>query len=173
MNAKYHDFSGLFLVICSQPIQDFENQLHQRLSRLRMMNVRNLHLVFPMEGSQDLLLTVSDALNCTSFRLNFITLLSSDGFNSDRGGTGLFEPSRDFNQCLFTVSVVKSEPFVIVNQSTPVWTVSGIDVKIVELLSSRLNFRYRFVHPPDHEAGGTIYPNGTVTGALGMVSHDT
>ncbi|XP_064080693.1 glutamate receptor ionotropic, delta-1-like [Macrobrachium nipponense] len=45
----------------------------------------------------------------------------------------------------------------------------GIDVSIVDTLSSSLNFTYRVVSPADGKWGGPL-PNGTVTGLIGMVN---
>ncbi|XP_066960828.1 glutamate receptor ionotropic, delta-1-like [Macrobrachium rosenbergii] len=45
----------------------------------------------------------------------------------------------------------------------------GIDVSIINTLSSSLNFTYRVVSPADGKWGGPL-PNGTVIGLIGMVN---
>ncbi|XP_068225815.1 glutamate receptor ionotropic, delta-1-like [Palaemon carinicauda] len=45
----------------------------------------------------------------------------------------------------------------------------GIDVSIMDALSSSLNFTYKVVSPADGKWGGPL-PNGTVTGLIGMVN---
>ncbi|KAK3867483.1 hypothetical protein Pcinc_027053 [Petrolisthes cinctipes] len=47
--------------------------------------------------------------------------------------------------------------------------ISGIDISILDALTSTLNFSYQLVVPPDRAWGGP-QPDGTVTGLIGMVA---
>ncbi|KAK4325066.1 hypothetical protein Pmani_004337 [Petrolisthes manimaculis] len=47
--------------------------------------------------------------------------------------------------------------------------ISGIDISILDALTSTLNFTYQLVVPPDRAWGGP-QPDGTVTGLIGMVA---
>ncbi|XP_064101797.1 glutamate receptor ionotropic, delta-2-like [Macrobrachium nipponense] len=71
-----------------------------------------------------------------------------------------------------TVTALNVWPFFALGQQYPDGSYEakeGIDVRIVETLSSALNFTYRVVRPSD---GAWGYPqaDGTVTGMIGMVS---
>ena len=169
MRPTLYDVTGLYLIVHTSPIQSYQEQLHEYIRRLRLARVFNAHVVFPVANSTDLHITISKSTSCENFRLEALPLSSSRGFNYDRLNYTIFNTLRNFNQCPLSVAVVETEPFVIVNRSTPVWSVTGIDVDILNMLSKRLNFRYKLVFPPENESRGLIYPNGTVTGAMGLV----
>ena len=82
----------------------------------------------------------------------------------------LFKPIKDFKQCVLRIVVVDIEPFIIVNKSTPEWTVRGIEIELLGVLTKRLNFQYHILFPPVNESRGEVYPNGSANGAIGMVS---
>ncbi|XP_047494037.1 glutamate receptor ionotropic, delta-2-like [Penaeus chinensis] len=46
---------------------------------------------------------------------------------------------------------------------------AGVDPTVVDVLSSKFNFTYRVVTPPDGKWGGP-QPDGTITGIIGMVA---
>uniref|UniRef100_A0A182K146 Putative ionotropic receptor ligand binding domain-containing protein n=1 Tax=Anopheles christyi TaxID=43041 RepID=A0A182K146_9DIPT len=50
---------------------------------------------------------------------------------------------------------------------------AGIEGSLVELLAAHLNFRIAVVQPTDGHTWGRIYPNGTATGALGLLLDGT
>ena len=110
-------------------------------------------------------------MRCDHFLLNFDQLHRSDEFSLANVNEALFERIKDFKNCQLNVVAVETEPFLVVNRSTPELTVSGIEVFLLELLEERLNFTAKIVHPPNKEQRGLVYPNGTVTGAIKMVTH--
>uniref|UniRef100_A0A182PTF7 Ionotropic glutamate receptor L-glutamate and glycine-binding domain-containing protein n=1 Tax=Anopheles epiroticus TaxID=199890 RepID=A0A182PTF7_9DIPT len=50
---------------------------------------------------------------------------------------------------------------------------AGIEGNLVELLASQLNFRFTVVQPSGNYMWGRIYPNGSATGAIGMLLDGT
>ncbi|XP_066983160.1 glutamate receptor ionotropic, delta-2-like [Macrobrachium rosenbergii] len=71
-----------------------------------------------------------------------------------------------------TVTALNVWPFFALGKQYPDGSYEakeGIDVRIVDTLSSALNFTYRVVRPSDG-AWGYPQPDGTVTGMIGMVS---
>ncbi|GIY11696.1 lig_chan-Glu_bd domain-containing protein [Caerostris darwini] len=47
--------------------------------------------------------------------------------------------------------------------------VTGIDIKLLELLAERMNFRYTMVLPTDNGRYGMLYGNGSWSGVSGML----
>ncbi|XP_063702702.1 uncharacterized protein LOC134832569 [Culicoides brevitarsis] len=77
----------------------------------------------------------------------------------------------DFHGCPLMVGTTHGPPFVIyVNESY----VTGIEGIILNMLSQKvLNFKPTFIPTDDLERQGDIYPNGSITGGLGMLWHET
>lgn len=75
-----------------------------------------------------------------------------------------------FQNCYLYVATYPTEPHVIIeNKSDGTVAFSGVDINIVTEISHTLNLIPIFLVPPDNKNRGTIFPNGSATGAAKMV----
>lgn len=78
-----------------------------------------------------------------------------------------------FNYCKIKVATFPLEPNVLIESlrnGTSVYT--GVDIMIVNEICKTLNLIPIYVQSPDGQNRGVIFPNGTVTGAMNMVSFE-
>lgn len=72
----------------------------------------------------------------------------------------------NFNKCPLNVAIATLNPLVYrSNSSESGYT--GIDINIIQQISELLNFS--IVFKPSVEEHGNLYPNGSLTGAMGLV----
>lgn len=72
--------------------------------------------------------------------------------------------------CPIYVATFQIEPYVIQHFNGTHSTFEGIDVKIVTEIAKEMNFKPEFILPNDGMGRGIVLENGTVTGALKLVS---
>lgn len=78
-----------------------------------------------------------------------------------------------FNYCKIKVATFLLEPNVIIESLTNGTTeYTGVDIRIVNEICKTLNLIPIYVQSPDGQNRGVIFPNGTVTGAMNMVSFE-
>lgn len=111
--------------------------------------------------------------NCYTFDIIKIQTFTLDNYTNEINvsSENLFA-SRIFTfpNCSLFVSTFSLEPFVIIrNDSNGSATFDGIDVIIVNQIAKTLNLRPTYLQPPDGKNRGTIFRNGTTTGAIKLV----
>lgn len=84
--------------------------------------------------------------------------------------TSLF-PSRHlkFNYCPLLVSTLSIPPFVFIPKANGSTTFTGLDVTIVNEIAKTLHLLPIYMLAPDKKNRGSIFQNGTATGAVKMV----
>ncbi|XP_076049330.1 glutamate receptor ionotropic, kainate 2-like [Oratosquilla oratoria] len=90
----------------------------------------------------------------------------------------LTELYRDMQGRILTSVYIPSAPFVIADdppaegEAPPdgVESLSGVDIELLKVLGSTMNFTSRMYAPEDDESWGNPYPNGTVSGMIGMAA---
>lgn len=111
--------------------------------------------------------------NCNSFDIIEIGSFSPANYSKDLDVPlkNIFPPKLfKFHNCPLFISSFPFEPFIIIeNELNGTITHDGIDVIIVNEISKTLNLVPIYVQPTDGENRGSIYPNGTTTGAIKMV----
>lgn len=70
---------------------------------------------------------------------------------------------------IYVASVTIAPNVMIIHHGDERYSFDGIEGKILMIMSQRLNFRPVGKIPADGKKWGTIYPNGTVTGAMRMM----
>lgn len=112
--------------------------------------------------------------NCHSFEVVKLKTFTPPNYSIEKGiHFDRFFPSRQlkFKNCPIFVSVFPFKPFVIFGRfSNGTVNYSGLDIKIVDEISKSVNLRPVYVVSSDGNNRGQVYPNGTVTGAIKMVS---
>lgn len=113
------------------------------------------------------------AQNCYSFEIIKIETFSPDNFTNELNTSfdDMFTSRQiEFQNCSLIVSVAAVDPFTIVQKASDgSFTYNGIDVRIVNEISEALNLNPIYVQAPDGKGRGSIYKNGTATGAQKMV----
>lgn len=74
-----------------------------------------------------------------------------------------------FPSCPLFVSTFPLDPFVIINNRNKSTTFTGLDITIVNEISKTLNLVPIYLEAPDKQNRGIVFPNGTSSGAVGMV----
>ncbi|XP_073832587.1 uncharacterized protein isoform X3 [Musca autumnalis] len=103
------------------------------------------------------------------FVFSFRGIESNPKFKIEKG---LF-PSKieNMNGCPLSIATLDYPPFILVNRDQrtgAVKSIGGIEGSVLAFLSQRMNFSMQ-IKQPDPLETGDIYPNGTATGALGMI----
>lgn len=114
------------------------------------------------------------ARNCHSFEVVKIGTFLPPSYTTQLGiqFDGFF-PSQllKFQNCPLFVSMFSFMPFVIIgNFSNKTVSYSGLDITIVDEISKSVHLKPVYIEARDGKNRGRIFPNGTVTGAMKMVS---
>ncbi|KAK9877493.1 hypothetical protein WA026_018604 [Henosepilachna vigintioctopunctata] len=144
------------------PKKYFLRNLHESMKIIIILNPRNnTYRVLSNQAS--------------SYRKHHLDLI-----NWWREGYGLFHHPTfpltsatiyaDFKRKTFRVPVIHKPPWFFVsyaNRSLKV--LGGRDHRILSLIASKLNFKYRYIDPPERTQGNSISKNGSFQGVLGMI----
>lgn len=106
--------------------------------------------------------------DCSTFSTYEIDKFSSENYTNKLNVSigNLFPPKQfTFLDCPLYVGVFTMIPFVILNDIE----IHGIDITIVNQISSALHLIPKYVQAPDKKGRGVIFENGTATGAVKMV----
>ncbi|KAK6635303.1 hypothetical protein RUM44_000554 [Polyplax serrata] len=77
---------------------------------------------------------------------------------------------KNFNGRLFEVPVIHKPPWNFVEYTNDSFRADGgRDDKLLTVMAEKLNFRYKYVDPPERLQGSGISENGTFSGVLGQV----
>jgi hypothetical protein len=79
----------------------------------------------------------------------------------------------DFRNCSLRVATNSVPPYIITNEDSKkiaLNEIDGIDAHILKAMSGLLKFQFILFFVKDNNQWGQIFPNGSATGATGMVS---
>lgn len=114
--------------------------------------------------------------SCFTFEILQIDTFTADNYTNEFSASykDLFPPKQfKFHYCKIKVVTFSLPPYVIIkNLTNGTAEYHGIDVTIVNEICKTLNLIPVYLQPPDGKNRGVLYPNGTATGALQMVSID-
>lgn len=113
--------------------------------------------------------------NCHSFEVLKVETFTSKNFTNELNFTfhETVVPMEQFmlKNCPIFIATFSIPPFVIIQKSNDgSIQYDGIDVTIVNEISRALNVIPIYVQASDKKNRGILYPNGTATGAIKMVS---
>ncbi|KAI4455846.1 ionotropic receptor 20a-related [Holotrichia oblita] len=77
---------------------------------------------------------------------------------------------KDFKGKLILVPVIHKPPWHFVRYENDSFeVVGGRDDKLLSLIAAKLNFRYKYIDPPERIQGSTLSSNGSFDGVLGLI----
>lgn len=166
-----------FLIVITQSTQNVFQTLHDIFWII--MNLGLLDVNVLIEDAQSIRWSLHFyrpfTKNCHSFTVYEIANFSKDNYTHPLNVSfnELFPPkSFKFPDCPLYVAAFAEEPFVIVEKPTNGSNNTihhGIDIIIVNQISRTMNLIPKYIQPPDNQRRGTIFKNGSASGALGMV----
>lgn len=134
----------------------------------------NVNILIPYHNESMLMTTyVPFKYGCSTLKRHDFGILHEEAYHLNKTFDEIYpRKASNLNNCPLIVSTFSSEPFVIVKdeRNGDDIDVDGIDFWLLSRLAFDLNFRTRFVLSPDRQKRGRIYPNGTITGSMEMVS---
>lgn len=160
MKPTIYNYEGYYLIVLNRyELSDFQT-IFQQLFRSYIINaniiVRSkeevlLYTFFPFEENS---CSRIDPILWNTFR--------NGSFISDN----MFYPKKlkNMNKCPVAIATFDKPPFTIVTKNKNNYSVDGIEGKLINFLSERLNFTQNVLVPKD-KYRGLIYDNGTSTGA--------
>lgn len=109
--------------------------------------------------------------SCNTLQQHNVALLTEQN-HSLHGPMHVIYPEKlkDFRQCPIIAAVFNTPPFVIVKSEAMDFTFDGIDTRIFGHFAKKFNFKLIYRNPSDDQGRGTIFPNGTNSGCIKMVS---
>lgn len=166
-----------FLIVVTQSTQNLIQTLHDIFCIIMSLGLLDVNVLIEDVFSKrwSLQLYRPCTTNCHSFTVYEIAILSEDNYtqplNVSFNELFPWKPFK-FPDCPPFVAAFAEEPFVLVQKPTNGSnnrSFHGIDIIIVNQISKTMNLTPKYMQPPDKRRRGTIYTNGTASGALGMV----
>lgn len=163
-----------FLIVLTQEFPNVRNLLHDIFGIVLHLGLLNVNVLVKHENVPlwSLFFYKPYAQSCHSIDVIKIETFSPNNYTVDLSVPfdNLF-PSREFKfkNCPLFISTFSVEPYVIIQNSNGSKTYHGVDVTIVNEIAKTLHLIPKYLQPPDGRNRGTIYKNGTATGAQKMV----
>lgn len=163
-----------FLIVLTQESPNVRKLLYDIFGIVLHLGLLNVNVLIKHEDMPmwSLFFYKPYVRTCHSIDVIKIETFSPDNYTIDLSVPfdSLF-PSREFKfkNCPLIISTFSVEPYVIIRKSNGSTTYDGIDVIIVNEIAKTLHMIPKYVRSADRKKRGTVYKNGTATGAQKMV----
>lgn len=163
--ASKFDFNGYFLFVL---LDGFINEIEEIFTQMWMKNIYNVNVIYATTNETVLatFLPFESAENCGSTKSNIINTFHDGKFEDIM----IFPPKmNNFNRCPLRVVTFEDENVVM---RTNDGGYRGYCIDLLMTLAKQLNFQPKINLITEKYPYGTVYENGTATGALGELFYN-
>lgn len=167
MRPTIYNYEGYYLIVLKNyNLSDFRT-IFENLFRLHIINANII--VTSKENTEEVLFYTFFPFKehgCSQINPILWNTFRNGNFTSNK----LFYPKKlkNMNKCPVTIATFEKAPFILLSKNQNNYSLTGIEGKLINFLSERMNFTQMIIIP-NNAFRGIIYENGSSTGASKLI----